>query len=246
MMRLRTHAHILLIVGVLTVGVTACQGRDEPQEETAGEEATSPAQHMQEHFTQAVAFRDAVIDGDLTAAQEPARWMAEHQMEGGLPEGWDSYVAEMQAAAAGAVGSMELDAAGRAAGTMAAQCGTCHQAQNAMIDVSIGDPPAAEPGTEAHMARHLWAMERLWEGLVIPSDAAWAAGSDVLADEPLGGGSFSDDPQLQAELAELAGRIHALGAEAATVQELSNRGHLYGQMLATCAPCHTRVAGMLP
>ena len=96
------------------------------------------------------------------------------------------------------------------------------------------------------MARHLWAMERLWEGLVTPSDAAWAAGSGVLADEPLAGSSFSDDPQLEAELAELAGRIHALGAEAATVVELGPRGQLYGQMLATCAPCHTRVQGMLP
>lgn len=245
-MRAQTYASILLFVGVLTVSMTACQGRGEPGEEAAVEEATATAEHMQEHFTQAVALRDAVIDGDLTAAQEPARWMAEHQMEGGTPEGWGPYVAEMQAAAGGAVGSMELDAAASAAGTMAAQCGTCHQAQGAMIDVSIGEPPAAEPGTEAHMARHLWAMERLWDGLVTPSDAAWAAGAGVLADEPLAGSSFSDNPQLQAELAELAGRIHTLGAEAATAAELGTRGELYGQMLATCAPCHTRVQGMLP
>jgi hypothetical protein len=129
---------------------------------------------------------------------------------------------------------------------MAAQCGACHQAQDAMVDVPIGDPPAEAAGTEAHMERHLWAMESLWIGLVAPSDAPWAAGAEVLADEPLSAGALSEDQQLQAELAELANYLHALGAEAATVTDLQARGRLYGQMIATCAPCHTQVQGMLP
>ena len=152
----------------------------------------------------------------------------------------------MQSAAAGAVGATELDVAAAAAGTMAAQCGACHQAQDAMIDLSIGDPPADAPGTEAHMQRHLWAMESLWTGLVAPSDAPWVAGAEVLADDALSGGAFSEDQQLQAELVELANHLHALGAEAATVTDLQARGRLYGQMIATCAPCHTQVQGMLP
>lgn len=235
------HTPLLLIIGVLAAGLTACQDRGETEEEAAVEEATPTAVHMQEHFSQAVALRDAVIAGDLAAAEEPGTWMAEHQMEGGLPEGWAPYVAEMQNDAAEAQGATELDAVAAAAGAMAAQCGACHQAQDAMIEVSVGEAPAAEPGTAAHMARHLWAMERLWEGLVTPSDAAWTAGSEVLADEPLAGSSFGDDPQMQEELSVLADRVHALGAEAATATDLETRGQLYGDMLSTCAPCHTGV-----
>jgi hypothetical protein len=240
-MKLRPHTAILLIIGVLAAGVLACQDRGETGEEAAAEETMLAADHMQEHFTQAVAFRDAVIGGDLAAAQEPATWMAEHQMAGGVPEGWAPFVAEMQTAAAGAVEATELEATAAAAGAMAAQCGACHQSQGAMIDVSIGEPPAAEPGTMAHMARHQWAMERLWDGLVTPSDEAWAAGCEVLADAPLAASSFADDPRLREELGAEAARVHALGAQGAEAADLSARGQLYGQLLATCAPCHSRV-----
>jgi cytochrome c556 len=245
-MRVSTLASILLFVGALCVGSIACQGGEERGEEATVEEATEVSEHMQEHFTRAVALRDAVIDGELDAGQDPARWMADHEMEGGLPEGWGPFVAEMQVAAARAFDATELEVAASAAGTMAAQCGACHQAQDAMVDVSIGEVPVDAPGTEAHMERHLWAMESLWIGLVAPSDVAWAAGAEVLADEPLSGGAFSEDQQLQAELAELANHLHALGAEAATETDLQARGRLYGQMAATCAPCHIRVQGMLP
>ena len=115
-MRLRPHTCILLTIGVLAAGVLACQERGETGEEAAAEESTLAAAHMQEHFTQAIALRDAVIAGDLAAAQEPATWMAEHQMAGGVPEGWAPHVAEMQAAASGAVEATELEAAALAAG----------------------------------------------------------------------------------------------------------------------------------
>lgn len=243
-MRSRVHTPLPLLIAVLAAGLMACQDQGETEEEAPVQEPTPTAVHMQEHFSQAVALRDAVIAGDLAAAQKPATWMAEHQMEGGLPEGWEPYVVEMQNAAAEAQGASELDAVASAAGAMAAQCGACHQAQDAMIEVSVGEAPVAEPGTAAHMARHLWAMERLWDGLVTPSDPAWTAGSEVLADEPLASSSFGDDPQMQEELSDLASRIHALGAEAATATDLATRGQLYGEMLSTCAPCHTRLQDM--
>lgn len=239
---MRAETLVILTVAVLVTGVAACGDRGDTAEETAAEEAMQ-AQHMQEHFSYAVALRDAVIGGDLAATEEPATWMSEHEMAGGLPEGWEPYVAEMRTAAGAAAAATELEAAASAAGMMAAQCGACHQAEGATMAVSIGQPPAAEPGTAAHMARHQWAMQRLWEGLVTPSDAAWTAGLQVLADEPLAAGSFSDDPQLQEELAGLANRIHSLAADAGGAADLSARGQVYGQMLATCAPCHSRVGG---
>ena len=44
---------------------------------------------------------------------------------------------------------------------------------------SITDPPAPvdEPGVAKHMGRYRYAMDRLWEGLILPDDDRWAKGS---------------------------------------------------------------------
>lgn len=86
-----------------------------------------------------------------------------------------------------------------------------------------------------------WAVDRLWLGLIQPSDEAWRAGSTALASAPLA--RPSDEPEKH----NLAVRIQALAEVGRTLTgsakppapaNLPRRLALYGEIVATCAGCH--------
>ena len=82
------------------------------------------------------------------------------------------------------------------------------------------------------MVRHLWAADRMWEGLVGPSDDAWLAGSSALAGSlSLPSGNVRGPEELLRQVGALAGE-----AETATGQEA--RAEIYGRLLGTCSQCH--------
>lgn len=91
------------------------------------------------------------------------------------------------------------------------------------------------------MQRHQWAADRLWEGLIGPSDAAWSRGIRMLAEAPLHGTEPSWDTASDGD--ELARRVHELGSEAASALLPHARATVYGEMLGLCADCHTRTGG---
>jgi hypothetical protein len=85
------------------------------------------------------------------------------------------------------------------------------------------------------MARHLWATDRLWEGVVGSSDDAWRAGLDVLAVTPLPAAQLGD------ERAMIAHRLRRLAEDARKTRgggQLVERARDYGEILVTCAACH--------
>jgi hypothetical protein len=82
------------------------------------------------------------------------------------------------------------------------------------------------------MARHRWAADRLWEGVIGNSDVAWHAGLDVLAAAPL------DEPANRAGLARQLQR-QAENARRPGPGTLTARAAVYGEILTTCASCHT-------
>ena len=85
------------------------------------------------------------------------------------------------------------------------------------------------------MKRHMWATERLWEGIYGPSDEAWKAGAAAL----------ELDPFPKKELSK--GGVHALSSAARFSKHAKHvgdrktgeqRAKLYASLLATCSPCH--------
>lgn len=82
----------------------------------------------------------------------------------------------------------------------------------------------------AQMHRHAWATEQLWLGLTAPSRVAWVAGAQVVASQ---GADRNDD------LAVALGPLRELGLRAVTARR-NERPALYGEILGTCATCHTR------
>ena len=214
--------------GVCLLALTAalaCNQGETPQAET-------PAEHMQEHFAQVDAVRDALIAGDLAGSKEAADWLASHEVMDGIPEVWEQHVTQMQQAAATVVGAEDLATAAEATANMAGICGGCHMGLDEGAQFTVVVVPSEESGVVAHMLRHEWAADRMWEGLIGPSDDSWAAGAGALGEAAL-------EPEgAPAEVGELAEQVHQLGAEALVTSGFTSRAALYGKLMITCAQCH--------
>ena len=194
-------------------------------------------QRMWSHFLAAADVQAAVIRGDLEATEEPAAWLAEYD-EPGLPDGSEAFLLELQRAAARVVESTTIEAAGAATGRIAAACGSCHREYYPEMKPTedVEPPPGAEADLAMHMVRHVWGADRLWEGLVLPSNDAWEAGADAFAGAPLATDDLAfDNPEGVRALANLT---HEVGRRAGLETEPSLRARTYGELLATCAACH--------
>jgi hypothetical protein len=85
------------------------------------------------------------------------------------------------------------------------------------------------------MRQHAWATERLWEGLYVPSGAAWEAGTKLLA-----GTQFPqevlDEGGVYTQTA--AKDFVKIAARAPGKWSLKDRAEVYASLLGTCAACH--------
>ena len=118
---------------------------------------------------------------------------------------------------------------------VAAECAGCHAAAQVARTLRPAPAVVADDGTRAtRMARHVWAVDRLWEGLVTPSDERWTRGLEVLASAPMPFSARSDAPLLAAQLQKIA--QHQLAGRAAS--DLDDHAAAYGDLLVTCTACH--------
>jgi cytochrome c556 len=192
---------------------------------------------MEDHFTQALTIRKAVIDGKLDDVAKPAQWFADFEGLETLDAKWKPHMEAMIEAAKSAKGAGDdVEKAAAAVGQMGQACGACH--------ASVGGPaiefdplPEPESGTKPHMDKHKWALDRLWEGLMGPDDEAWRKGAEALTDAPLTAEALV--PASGAEDVEaLAKKVHEIGAKAPAADKPAARADIYGQLLATCGACH--------
>lgn len=185
---------------------------------------------MYPHFFRVGLVQSAVIHGSLEEVREPARWLARQGGPSRLPPGSEPLVRELRAAAAAAAEADDLQEAARATAAMASVCGRCHRA----YDGGPGAASASRPRV-ADQLPHIQAAERLWLGLIAPSDEAWRAGARQLSQAPF---VALDPPPAVAEMVREA---QAAGVRAATLEDQDERGALFGELLSTCAGCHQRV-----
>ncbi len=192
--------------------------------------------HMEKHFDEVEAVKTAIIAGDIEAARQPAQWLATHEPPADLPGDWEPFVTQMQAAATDASEAGDVSAAAAAIGQMALSCAACHSALGQGTQFAFMPQPDGA-GVTGHMARHSWALDRMWRGLIGPSVDSWMEGVGGLAESPLQGGT--DDTRT------LGLRVHELGAQGAEAADPAARAAIYGELLTTCAGCHT-AAGQGP
>jgi hypothetical protein len=248
--------------GLMTVLATlaalpACDKKDEPSPQAAApsveppaepksavlsEESATPtvAKKMQDHFAWATAMKAAVIDGKLDDVTGPAKKLVESGFGTNLPEDWEAHLGDMKAAAKLAAEANDIQGAALALGHVGTACGTCH-AKLGGPQLVLGEPPGEASGAKVHMQRHVWAADRMWEGLMAPAPDAWKKGSEALIQAPLSKEALVEGQSVPDEIAALAKSVHELGAKGRELTESDARASLYGQFLATCAECHGKL-----
>jgi hypothetical protein len=192
---------------------------------------------MQSHYVDAIRVHDAIVRGDLPGAHDAARHLRTHA-EPGMPEKVSSYVEAMRQAAVRVSEAPDLAAACSSAATMLGTCGDCHRAVGALPAVAARPVPAVGQ-TVGHMLNHQHATEQLLQGLVEPSSTAWNEGAQALRTAPIARGKLPRDSKLTSELIEGEQRLHQLADRAAGAAATTDRIAVYGEMIGTCAACHS-------
>jgi cytochrome c556 len=185
---------------------------------------------MAAHYTQVDEIQEAVIAGDVDATRAPARWLSTHRGQE-FPPAAEPALEMMRGEARILVQQRDILALARTLGRMGVACGTCHATLEAPVSFSVEEPPPHSPNPPAEMARHGWAMDRLWEGLVGPSDRSWNAGGGALTADPLAFGGNDQATRLEK-------RVHELADQARRAATPQARAETYGDLLETCALCH--------
>lgn len=203
---------------------------DEVEEVEELPEPTETQAQMHDRYDAVTAIRTSLVRGDVEGARVLARGIG--PVTGELPE----LAAEMRGLAprraAALARASDPETAGRAFGALLEGCGRCHAAGAATWTFETPTQPDGEdPAT--HMRRHEWAVDRMWEGLLVRDIERFDMGAAALADAPLGEGS---------EVAPLAERVHARAAEAAGAESMEARAAIFGDVVAACAECHRHFA----
>jgi cytochrome c553 len=194
---------------------------------------------MTGHFSRAERLYAAVAAGDLGDVRVEAEGLTHEESGDGMGAGAKPYIEQLHAFAGLAARAPDLPAAASAVARVGATCGSCHVAMHKGPRYQVvGGPPAGTTPVAARMIRHRWAADRLWEGLIGPSDTAWKAGAGALYDAPLYTDALTRDVEQYGPVTQLAWTVHDVGARALMEADHKARAELYGQLLGTCARCH--------
>jgi hypothetical protein len=236
----RTRSLLLALLVLPTVIALGCGGGQQAPAEQAkpAEPAAGVARHMHEHLARVTTMQEAVIRGDIEAAMEPARWIADHQPTAGLPAGQEAVLADMKKQAAVVAEATDPKHAATATAMVVSYCGTCHAAAKVAVAIpepakSLSDNPVA-----AHMMEHQWATDLLYQGLVMPSEERWQKGLAAMQGTPLSEKDLPKDAKLTKEIVALETKVHALAGQAETATDLGTKVAFYGEYIGGCAGCH--------
>jgi len=218
---------LIALFGLASISGSCVSGRGGPEMSA-----------MHSRFTRVLAIQTGIVLGDIERAQDAADWLTRQEDNRGFPPEAERYQAEMKRFASLIARDRDLETMATRAGQLAATCGSCHQAVSGGPTFVVGPQAGSGESTANHMIRHLWAVDRMWEGLVGPSQEAWEAGSLALTREWVpteAAVQRSGSPQAaRAILGELA----QLGSSAKEASTQEARAALYGDVLKSCRRCH--------
>jgi len=190
--------------------------------------------HMRQHFNDLRTIESMLLAGKLETSKALAFMLTLPISDPGMAP-WAAET-RMVALVAGELSQVRtLDEALRTEARVAEACAACHaRTQRGPIFPMPSKAPPERPTVAAQMARHRWAVDRLWEGLVGGSDAHWRSGLYALATTPPLFSKLTAAPQRATKLRELARR----SLETYQHDSPAERARQYGELLVTCVGCH--------
>jgi len=203
------------------------------------------SRQMRAHYQRVAEVRMAVIRGDLAHAKTAAQTIAEGgDAPTGLPSNAVRFIADVQTHAWEVVDADNLAGGAFGTGRMAGACGACHRIVGRGPHYAVVSRPAAGSGElSSAMQLHYWAADRMWDGLIGPSDSSWAAGALALSDVPQFQHGIHVAAADSADVEALAQRLHQLAVRAQLAASRLAREEVYGEFLETCASCHQLTHG---
>ncbi|HEU4726389.1 MAG TPA: hypothetical protein VFT22_00805 [Kofleriaceae bacterium] len=191
--------------------------------------------HMHSSLDLVRAIERLLIRGSLEEARTLASAIAEAPAEPDLGA-WAIQATTVRDRAAAVAAAPGLDEALRREVRLAEACADCHV--ETRVQPEFRTTPALPPDRDtvpARMARHRWAADRLWEGVIGADDVPWRAGLAVLAAAPLRWPELGERKGFARSLQQLADQARQRQA----TDSIAERARLYGEMLVVCAACHT-------
>ncbi len=211
-----------------------------------GKEGLTPTQsHMVDHFERTEELHNALVRNDLEEAHRAAGWIAHHEEMAQIPEELIHHEDEVRAFAREVERADQLSAANASAARMGKACGDCHLETRLSPRFVMGSAPPGGSGQASEMARHVWASERMWEGLLRLDPEAWESGAQALRGGWLSTQEVVVQPRDKPHMRELVQRVYALADRAARATSQNERAEVYGEFLDTCTECHRLTAARI-
>jgi cytochrome c556 len=230
----------LRLAAVLTLAFFALGPSPTLAQPESAEQQSMVAAQMYEQLSRMSTIKSAIVAGRLEDVREPATWLIEHKTVAGFPAEFESYVAQMRSYARQVIEAQDLGSAAGSVSKIAESCGNCHLATDINLAFGYDRKPREDlEDVVTHMQRHQWAADRMWEGLIGPSDSAWNRGTDMLIDAPLPPSDVTTATDNIVEINDIARRIHALGGIGTETTTADARSELYAEVLGLCGSCHT-------
>jgi hypothetical protein len=211
---------------------------DKPAVSSSQVEAQGDPGAMHTRLQALTIARDRLVAGDLPGAREQFQALADDAVPSLAPEAWRAPLEDLRDAAASGAEASSVAASAKAVAQGARACGACHG--------TMGGGPrwVAQPlpAPEALMARHVWASDRMWEGLIGPDPERWRVGTAALATEAGDSAAlFSGiDLATASQASKLHSRLHELAdAGDRAGLEPSDQVELYAAFVGACADCHS-------
>jgi hypothetical protein len=239
----RTRTLILALLVLPVVIALGCSGAQQAPAEQAkpaepAAQAADVAKTMHENLARVTTMQEAVLRGDIEAAVEPARWIADQQPTAGLPAGQGPVLADLKKSAAVVAEAKDFKNAATATAMVISYCGTCHA--TAKVSPAVAEParPAADGPLATHMVEHQVATDLLYQGLVMPSEERWQKGLAAMAGTPLAEKDLPKDAKLTKEIVALEKRVHEMATKAKSATDIGTKVAFYGEYIGGCAGCH--------
>jgi mono/diheme cytochrome c family protein len=234
---------MLAVPGILFVALTHAMPAPGPSVEAADDQQplqldSARAALMKAHYHDAIAVQDAVIRGDVPAAARAAASLAAAPAPKGLPAAAMPYGPALTLAAGHAAAATTVKSAADAVASIFSTCGACHASAGVRpaLPVPFRDDVG---GVVGHMLVHQRAIDRLQQGLILPSDVLWRQGAEDLKNAPLKRAELPRDDVLTRDVTAAETRVHRMAEEAIATTEPTMRIRQYAQFLTTCAECHS-------
>jgi len=199
------------------------------------------ASRMFAHAMYGSQMRDAVLANDFATRKVAAKRLASLPDRTDLPAGMREHLRAMTHAAERVVEAPDVREAARSVASLAQTCGDCHS-QFGGPKLSSLERPAESASLKQQMTSHQWAIARMWDGLVVPSDLAWREGASELVAARLNPALATPGRTPVPEIAALAESVRGIAQRSETA-ERNVRSGLFGNLLDACVQCHGWLMG---